>query len=238
MMPLPIGIVLIIIALLFLWRGKRRIATGTLLTAVIWLSLLSYGPFASMLLHRLESAYPPLLQAPKGMKYIYVLGGGHNSDSTLPITSQVDDDAIIRLDEAIRLYHQLDENVTIIVSGYSGYYSRIPHARMQYRLATALGVSPDRMIVIPDPRDTQEEAKAAKKLLKKRPFILVTSAFHMPRAMRWFKREGLRPIPAPAHHLTHSGETAYFEIFSPYALIMSTIFIHEEIGMLWQKIKG
>lgn len=238
LMPLPISVVMIVAGLIFLLRNKKRMAVGTLVTAVAWISLLSYEPFASSLLHRLEYAYPPLLKAPQDIKYIYVLGGGHNSDSTLPITSQLDDDAIIRLTEAIRLYHQLQEKPTLIVSGYSGYYSVIPHAQMQNRLAIALGVDPDKIISLPEPMDTQAEAKAAKKLFDNKPFILVTSAFHMARAMRWFKQEGVSPIPAPTHHFTNSEEVPYYGIFSVYALQMSTIFIHENIGILWQKIKS
>ena len=238
LMPLPISVMMIIAGLIFVLRGKKRMAAGTLFAAVAWLSLLSYAPFASSLLHRLESAYSPLLQVPQAMKYIYVLGSGHNSDSTLPITSQLNADAIVRLTEAIRLYHQLKEKPTLIVSGYSGYYSDIPHAKMQNRLAIALGIDPDKIISLPEPMDTQAEARAAKKLLGNTPFILVTSAFHMARAMRWFKQEGISPVPAPTHHLTNSAEVPYYGIFSIHALEMSTIFIHEKIGILWQRIKS
>ncbi len=238
LMPLPIGIGLAVLALVFLLKEKRRWAIGTLIAAITWLSLLSYAPIASMLLHRLEYTYPPLLKAPQGIRYIYVLGHGHNSDSTLPITSQLHDDAVIRLTEAIRFYHQLDEKPTIIVSGYSGYYSIVPHAQMQQKLAIALGVDPDKIVTRPKPVDTQEEAIAAKKLLKNQPFILITSAFHMTRAIRWFKQEGLNPIPAPTRHYTNAEEVPYYGIFSVHALKMSTIAIHEFIGMAWQKIKS
>ena len=238
LMPLPIGILLMILALYFLYRDKRRRAIGTLLAAIVWLTLLSYAPVANALLHRLEFTYPPLLKAPQNIEYIYVLGGGHNSDKTLPLTSQLQDDAIIRLAEAIRLYHQLHEKPKIIVSGYSGYYSIVPHAQMQNRLAVALGIAPDKIITISEPVDTQEEAKAAKKLLQNRPFILVTSAFHMRRAMQWFRLEGLNPVPAPTRHYTNAEEVPYYGIFSVHALKMSTIAIHESIGMVWQKIKS
>ncbi len=238
LMPIPLGMALILIALFFLVRNKKRKAIGILTAAFVWFSLLSYTPFANYMLYQFESAYPPLLQAPREVRYIYVLGGGHKSDNALPITSQVYDDAIIRLNEAIRLYHQLDEKATIIVSGYSGFYSDIPHANMQQKLAVALGINPENITLRPKPMDTQEEAKAAKELLRDKPFILVTSAFHMDRAMRWFRQEGLNPVPAPAHHFTSSNQTAYWGFFSSHALMMSTHAFHEALGVLWQKIKG
>ena len=238
LMPLPLGIGLMVLALILLLKRERRWAVGTLAGAIVWLSLFSYAPIANALLHPLESTYPPLLQAPKNIEYIYVLGGGHKSDDTLPLTSQVDDDALIRLDEAIRLYHQLNEKPEIIVSGYSGYYSDIPHAVMQKRLAVALGVDPEKIIMRSEPTDTEEEAAAAKNLIGDRPFILVTSAYHMARAMRWFRKEGLDPLPAPTHHLSSEKEIAWLDIFSPVALMNTTIYFHEKIGMLWQKIKS
>jgi uncharacterized SAM-binding protein YcdF (DUF218 family) len=238
LMPLSVTILLMAATLWFVHKGKKKWASGTLIVAIAWLTLLSYGPAAGYLMHRIESTYPPLLEAPQGIEYIYVLGAGHNSDPKLPITSQIGDDAVIRLNEAIRLYHQLDDKPILIVSGFSGYYSLIPHAQMQKRLAIALGVDPQKIVMRPKPVDTQEEAKAAKTLLEKRPFILVTSAYHMARAMRWFRQEGLDPIPAPTRHYTSSSETPYYDLFSIQALKLSTIYIHEKIGTLWQSIKS
>ena len=238
LMPIPLGMALILITLFFLVRNKKQKAIGALAAAFVWFSLFSYAPFANYLLHQFESTYPPLLQAPQEVKHIYILGGGHKSDNALPITSQVYDDAIIRLNEAIRLYHQLDEKATIIVSGYSGFYSDIPHANMQQKLAIALGINPENITLRPKPMDTQEEAKAAKELLRDKPFILVTSAFHMDRALRWFRQEGLNPVPAPAHHFTSLNQTAYWGFFNAHAIMMSTHSFHEALGILWQKIKG
>ena len=238
LMPLPVGLAILALALYFLVKDKKKKAFKLVVIVLAWYSILSYGPVAGYLMYQLESAYPPLLKAPKEAKYIYVLGGGHSSDPSLPITSQVNDDAVIRLDEAIRLYHQLDEAPMIILSGYSGYYSDIPHAIMQQRLAIALGVDPKKLILRPKPTDTEEEAMAAKKLIGDQKFILVTSAYHMKRAMGWFKREGLHPAPAPTHHFSSAKEIPYYSIFSAYAFMISSRFFHEELGILWQKIKS
>ena len=236
--PLALGMMLMLLALFFVRKDKMRKASMAITAAFLWFFLLSYAPVGNHLLHKFESAYPPLLQAPTDIQYIYVLGHGHSSDSKLPITSQLYDDAVIRLNEAIRLYQQLGEKAKIIVSGYSGFYSDIPHAVMQQKLAIALGVDPKKIILLPNPRDTQEEAKAAKKLLKNEPFVLITSAFHMERAMLWFKQEGLSPVPAPTRHQTGTDQVAYYGFFSAYALKLSTIAFHEALGVLWQKIKG
>ncbi len=238
LMPLPLGMSLIVLGLFFLYRNKLQKAKITFMVSIAWFFLFSYSPFVNTLLHTLESNYPTLHQAPKEIKYIYVLGGGHSTDKSLPITSQVNYSSVVRLNEGIRLYHQLGQKAKIIVSGYSGLYDDTPHAVMQKKLALALGVPTEHIILRPKPRDTQEEAIAAKKLLDNQPFILVTSASHMTRAINFFTQEGLSPIPAPTNHQASIKQLVYTDFFSSYALMKSRIIFHEVLGLVWQKLKS
>ena len=238
LMPLPLGVVFIVLAIILLYRNKLQKAKFVLLFTVAWFFLFSYSPFVDLLLKPLESTYATLHQAPKETKYIYVLGGGHATDESQPITSQVKGPSVVRLNEGIRLYRQLQGNAKLIVSGHSGSYDPISHAAMQEQLAMALGVPKEHIILRPEPRDTQEEAMAAKDLVGEEPFILVTSASHMARAMKFFNHEGLTPLPAPTNHLASIQHLNYTDFFSSEALMKSRIVFHEVIGMLWQKIKG
>ncbi len=238
LMPLPLGVALILLSLIFLYKNRLQKAKFTLVVSILWFFIFSYSPFVDTMLHKLESTYPTLHQAPKEVKYIYVLGGGHSTDESHPITSQVSEGSVVRLNEGIRLYHQLSNNAKIIVSGYSGLHDNTPHALMQEKLALALGISKEHIILHPKPRDTQEEAVAAKKLLNDKPFILVTSAYHMKRSIQWFEKEGLHPVPAPTNHLSSLKHPNYTDFFSSHALMESRIVFHEILGLLWQKLKG
>jgi len=237
-MPLPLGIIFGLIGLFYLSksktikRGKRWITFSFL-----WLFLFSYAPVSHILLFQIEKQYPTLHQVPKNVQYIYVLGNGHTTDETLPITSQLNNEAVVRLNEGIRLYHQTEGRAKLILSGYSGLFDPTPHALMQQKLALALGVPKKDIIVCPEPKDTEDEALAAKKIIAEKPFILVTSAYHMPRAFQWFKKENLHPIPAPTYHLASLKQQNYLDIFSIAALVRSTIAFHEYLGILWQTIK-
>jgi uncharacterized SAM-binding protein YcdF (DUF218 family) len=190
------------------------------------------------LLYAYETSYNTLKIAPKEVKYIYVLGGGHHSDNALPITSQVNASAVVRLNEGIRLFRQLKEKPILIVSGFSTLSDNTPHAILQEKLALSLGVPKEKLHLEPRVQDTQEEALAAKKYIKDAPFILVTSASHMPRAMRFFNHVGLHPIAAPTNHLAHVTHPNYFAFFSEGVLKKSKILWHELLGSLWQKLKG
>lgn len=237
-MPLPLGVALIVLGLFFLYRNRLIQAKVTLIFSAVWLFLISYSPVPDVLLYKLESKVPTLHTAPAHIKYIYVLGGGHHTDEDLPITSQVVETSVVRLAEGIRLYRQLNGKAKIIVSGYHGFYDETEHAVMQKRLATSLGIDEKDMILHLGTKDTEEEAQAGKKLLGSTPFILVTSASHMPRALKFFKHEGLHPIPAPTNHLANRKNPDYTDFFSATALKKSHILFHEYLGLLWQKLKG
>lgn len=237
-MPFTLGMLLFIIGLILLYRNKLVKAKIALTLSVVWLFLISYSPLVNSILYEYEAAYPTLKTAPKEIKYIYVLGGGHHTDDAHPITSQVHESTSIRLNEGIRLYHQLNEKPMIIVSGYSGLFDPTPGAIMQKRLALALGVKQENLHVEPTPRDTQEEAIAAKKYIGDAPFILVTSASHMKRALKFFKHKGLNPIPAPTNHLAHIKYPNYTDFFSAHAVRKANVVWHEILGLIWQKVKG
>ena len=236
-MPFPIFVLLFLAGLIFLYKKKYTLSKIVLTLGFVWLFLISYAPLVNRILYHYETAYPTLQTAPNNIQYIYVLGGGHHTDSSQPITSEVNEASVVRLNEAIRLYHQLNEQPTIIVSGYSGLYDPTSGARMQERLALALGVKKEKLHLEPTPKDTEDEAKAAKKYIADAPFIVVTSASHMKRALNFFHQKGLHPLPAPTNHLAHIQYTHYFDIFSVNTLRKANIVWHEILGLLWQKIK-
>ena len=237
LMPLPIGILLLFTSLFFLVRGATKKGKFLLLAGIAWLTLFSYDPVANLLLYPIENRYVALHQAPPETRYIYVLGCGHTTHAALPVTSQLDKEAVVRLAEGIRLYRQLHGKAIIILSGYSGLTDPTPHALMQQKLALALGVDPRHILLEPACKDTQEEAVAARKATRGKPLILVTSAYHMPRAMQWFEAAGLHPIPAPTYHQAHIAHPNYLNFFSVDALKHSTTVFHELLGMVWQKLK-
>jgi uncharacterized SAM-binding protein YcdF (DUF218 family) len=238
MMPFSLVMILIIIGLILLHKNQFVRAKIILSLSFVWLFLISYDPLVNRMLYDYENIYPTLQTPPKNIEYIYVLGNGHHTDNTHPITSQLSTTAVVRLTEGIRLYRELDKNPLIIVSGHSGLYDPTPHAVMQKILALSLGVKAQNLHLASSPRDTQEEALFPKNLLGNAPFILVTSASHMQRAIRFFRQEGLHPIPAPTNHLASINHPNYLGFFNVEALRRSHILWHEILGLLWQKIKG
>ncbi len=233
--PLSIGLIIAFIGVLALYGGRQRTAKFLLPFAFLWIALLSYGPISALLLNPLERQYPALLESPVGVDYILVLGNEHHTNKNLPITAQVSATAIVRLSEGIRHYQKLPGS-TLVLSGYAGLEDENSHALMQKRLAVALGVDGRDIKMLTSPKDTQEEAEAMKKLVGNTPFILVTSASHMPRAMQLFNDLGMHPVAAPTDY--HAQEkSSWLHMPRSDGLRSSGLAFHEYYGSIWNWIK-
>ncbi|MBN2249329.1 MAG: hypothetical protein JW682_03200, partial [Campylobacterales bacterium] len=102
LMPMPLGIMMLLIALWLLHHGKYRRAKQFLLGTIIWFGVVTHAHVSSLLLLPLESRYEKIRSIPAEVKYILLLGG----------------DKERRAWEAVRLYRKI-EGARIVTSGYS-----------------------------------------------------------------------------------------------------------------------
>jgi uncharacterized SAM-binding protein YcdF (DUF218 family) len=231
--PLGLVVTLLLLGLYLLHVKRYRVAKITFSLGLFLLLLFSYPPFANFLVQNLENQYQKF-DLKQDVKYIHVLGNGHNTDPSQPISSQISSGGTKRVLEGV-IIHKYMPNSKIIFTGYEG-DTNTTNAVMNAKLANALGVKYEDMIINGKPTDTKEEALFTKTLVGNKPFILVTSATHMPRAMMLFTSLGMHPIPAPTNYYK-SEFRGYLQVPKPVYFYMSSIAIHEYIGILWAKIK-
>ena len=235
----PALIYLLLFFSLILIILKKKWGKRLLVFTLVLFYLLSIMPVSNLLLRTLENKYPPLLVPPNNIKYVVVLGGGSiNRDTQLPSTSRLGSSSTARLLEAIRLFNQLDEAV-LITSGGNNKTNPIEELTcfQMKELAVLMGVEKKRIMLLCDARDTYEEAKNIQEVLGNKQFLLVTSAFHMPRAMFFLKKIGLDPIPAPSNFM---GQSKYNYSYSPLLpaadhFSHSSYTIKEYIGRIFYK---
>ena len=238
LMPLPLLLTFILIALIGYRYSRFRRSAGVLFCcSFITLILLSLNPIASRLSATLEYQYPSY----QGQRtdFIHVLGNGHSSNSQLPITSQLTAASLARTVEGVRIF-KLNPAAKIIFSGY-GAGDVNSNAWMNSRLAIALGVPESAIILLPKARNTVEEAIDSKEIVNDGKLVLVTSASHMPRAMRIFQQQGLNPISAPTAHISKSQQGPQpLTYYLPRAqfLAVSERVAHEWLGMVWLLLKN
>lgn len=238
LMPLSIGLTLFIIGLFYLLIQKQKKANFFMIVSFLWIALISYSPFSNSIIQPLESKYPSYLNIDKSIKHVLVLGSGHTNNENISEVSQLSKTALMRLSEGIRIYKQLDD-AKLILSGYEG-DEKTPNAIMMKKVAIKLGVKEENIITQEKAKDTQEEANYVEKTVNKSPFILVTSAAHMPRAIKIFEATWLNPIAAPTDYLSKNNGK-FLSVPKSSDLKKTESAMHEYIGILWhtiiQKIK-
>lgn len=198
-------------------------------------------------------AGPSLGQSP----LIVVLSGGASNDPELPVADRLNPNSVLRVVEAVEIYRSLASSTSatanasvasakeatvtprILLSGGPTMNS-VPEAIPMQRLAESLGIPPRAILMETKSDDTESEAKNVLPMAGHKPFILVTSAFHMPRSVALFRHLGMRPIPAPANYLGRrtTKPFALSVLPSTGALENSEVAWHEELGMLWERLRG
>lgn len=240
-LPLPISLILLLIGLIFLIAHFRKVAITLILLGLICLFVFSLPFIPEYLLSQLESQYQPLIIAPGDVHRIVVLGGGVRAHNHYPPNTQLNSASLSRLIEGIRLYRQLQtqKNETeLILSGGRVFNAPSEAGRMQ-NVAVMLGVLKQDVHIEEGSKNTYQEAIYLQPKLKKEPFILVTSAVHMPRAMQIFTQLGMHPIPAPTQYISKNYHPI-FRYFIPKALNLAyaDIAIHEYLGMFYNQLKN
>lgn len=237
----PFGIVVVVLlAGILVWaRGYRRLAFAIMIGCVGWLIFASMPIVALLLIQPLELragpyADPPTLRQ-KGVRYIVVLAGGSLDPRLSPADRQ--GAGIFRFMEGYRLWQQLPES-QLVLSGQGYPPGRTPKALME-ELPRALGIPKERLHLENRAWDTEDEAALLSQIASGYPFVLVTSAYHMPRAIQHFKRVGADPIPAPCE-FTSTDYSMFYDRFvpSPVALKLTHLAVHEYLGLAWLFIKN
>lgn len=231
--PLVLAVVVMVLGWLARGFGRRRLAIGLCVSAAALIYLPATPLMATALLAPLERSYPPLRVEPElEIRHVVVLGSYYAPREGLPITATLGADGLARIVEGVRLARMYPE-AKLVVSGGSA-AGHMPSALGYARLAQELGIDSARLVVIDSPRNTAEEAVAIARALGSSTFVLVTSASHMPRAMRLMTFAGARPLAAPtAHRADLSGIWRWRALLpAAGALRGSELALHEYVGLL------
>ena len=249
LMPLPFSLGLIIVGVL-VWRftQRRRLARGLVAGGLFWLMLLSNEGVGTWLVRGLEQRFPSIPELPSATplpaalarcEVIVVLGGGHNYVPGWSPNNELSASALSRIVEAVRMAHRMP-GARIIVSGPPDPNGGPTHARVLADTAAALGVARERITEIATARDTEDEAAAVRVLAKGAPVALVTSAWHLPRAMALCRRQGLDLLACPCDYSARTTTLRPKDFFrwNVGGLERSTKAFYEWIGLTWVRLRG
>ncbi len=106
----------------------------------------------------------------------------------------------------------------------------------------AVGIAPERIVLEEHSRTTHENSVFLARMLPPKPgdrYVLVTSAFHMPRSVGTFRRIGFDVIPWPVDYRTR-GRGDFWEGFGsiPSGLERLDLAFKEWLGLLAYRLSG
>lgn len=204
-----IGLVGLGLVILAVTRWRK---TGVLFawTGILGLTVCGFSPAANWLILPLEERFPRPANV-SGFDGIIVLGGavdtivtGGRGDTALTTSGE-------RITIAARLAAQLPQ-ADLVHTGGKGVIvsSQATEAEGAARLFEDFGIPAERIILEDASRNTWENAVLTKDLVKPEPgqtWLLVTSAYHMPRSMGVFEKAGWTGLTAyPVDYRTRGAE--------------------------------
>lgn len=244
--PLTWTLVLLVLAGLALWRGRRKPLYACLGAAFLVTYGLSLPPVTRILAGPLERQYPTparLERAPAAAPYdaVVVISGGVRRQGGLRPDNQLGSASLQRLLCGRDLMVQGLAPVLVLSGGNEDPFAdREPEAAIMARWLRTIGPPPGDIETESRSRTTYENAVETRKLLGARARIaLVTSALHMPRAIALFKQQGFQAAAFPCGHLVGPPESGIREYLPDVGYLNdSSRAINEWVGLWLYQLAG
>ena len=232
----PGTLLLLVLALAWLLQPRRPAASRWLLgLAVFSLLLLAVAPVSNWVLLPLEERFPADPE-PAHVDGIIVLGGAiEGAGGRVFLNEQAQ--RVTALVALARRYPQ----ARLVYSGGSGSVvdDGVREADLALPLLTSLGVDPARLLLERESRNTWENALYSQRLAQPRAgetWLLVTSAWHMPRSVGCFRGVHWPVVAYPVSYKGHRRSWGEFEIAQQLQTLREGI--KEWIGLVSYRILG
>jgi uncharacterized SAM-binding protein YcdF (DUF218 family) len=232
-----------LLGLLLLCTRFQRVASWLVVTSIALLALSGFSPLGNMLMLPLEQRFPPWDASQGPPDGIVVLGGAILPDISMARGAVALNDAAERITATAELARRYP-NARIIFSG--GTSSLIFDAPLEAPVAVkefeALGIAPDRITAEEQSRNTIENAVFSRLIADPKlgeRWLLVTSAFHMPRAVAVFRAADFAVEAFPVDWRTRGPIDATTPFASVTAgLAMTDLAMHEWVGLVAYRLSG
>jgi uncharacterized SAM-binding protein YcdF (DUF218 family) len=229
-----------------LCRGRRgRFGRALALTAILILLAAATLPTGMLLIAPLEDRFPTPpadLQPPRG---IIVLGGAIDDITSAARDQTIFDEGGERITEAVILAKRYPEARVVYTGGTASLApgASSTEALRARELMTQMGIPAERITIEDKSRNTDENARFTAAIVDPEPsqrWIIVTSAFHMPRAMGVFEKAGFQPIAYPVSFYTPGRwpDDLRLNFWPARNLRICELALHEWIGLAAYRLSG
>lgn len=188
-------------------------------SAAALMLLAGLSPLAYWIMRPLEERFPAFADDGKPIDGIIVLGGTFDTGPTLAhhqMALNETGERIVALGDLARRY----PNARIVYSGGGSEFARdyTPEATLLEQTIGELGLPPERVSYERASLNTAQNASESKALAQPKAgetWLLVTSAFHMPRAVGAFRAAGFDVVPYPVDYRTAGAAS----LTTPFAFV-------------------
>ena len=239
---LNFALILLAISLMATLIGWRRSAVVAAVFSFLVLALSAWTSAGALLLNPLEERFPRPPDTTE-VAGIVVLGGGFEGAINLVRGGYDLNSGGDRFVETAVLALRYPQ-AKVVISGGSGalILEGEGDADTAPRMLEALGVARDRLILENRSRNTYENAVFTRELVRPQlgeTWLLVTSAFHMPRSMALFRKADFALVPWPVDYRTSGEEgVGLFRDNAADSIQNTTLAIREWIGLLAYWLSG
>lgn len=222
--------------------GWRLPARGFLAVLLLYGGAILLTPLPELSLRTLENRFPVPTVAAGDIAGIIVLGGATSDGAVAAARGQPSlNGAAERLTTAMAL-HRAMPALPFVVSGFSGRLNPRGwnEAEITARLFEQQGIDLAGVRFEAESRNTAENARLTREMVGEgaaKPWLLITSAAHMPRAVAAFRAEGLEVLAYPVDYGTEPANLQWpRDISSSLSLAASAL--HEWLGLLAYYVSG
>ena len=171
---------------------------------------------------------------------IVVLSGMVRTIQTNEVSSYEFSESVDRIFAGIDLFKENKASSLILTRGTVPWSVGKPEGEYLRDVAIKYGVPRKNILLTENVQNTDQEAKSVKKILTidAPKVILVTSAFHMPRAQKVFEAVGIRIVPFPVDFRNASSKLTFMHFMPSARSIWETsFFVKEMIGRTYYNLK-
>jgi uncharacterized SAM-binding protein YcdF (DUF218 family) len=242
LLPSNLLIIAGFIGIALLMTRFRRAGLRLTIASLILLVLFGFSPLGGMLGHALESRFPPWDASRGAPDGIVVLGGGIATELSIDYDEPVLTSAGGRHTAVAKLARAYPYARIVYANGDASLSPTGQNdAKYFYSLADSFGISRDRVMVESKSRNTFENALFSKELAKPKPgerWLLVTSAYHMPRAIGCFRQAGFPVEAYPAVWTTRPDGSFVLPTSLGKGLYELDLAVHEWVGLIAYWLTG
>ena len=202
LMPSNLMIGVGIVGLMFLFSSLAALGRKLVVASVLLMAICGFSPIGNWLLYPLEARFPQWKETGRAPDGIIVLGGAIDPNMSAlhgVVVFGASVDRIVAAAALVRRY----PTARVVFSGGNANLIRNDDSReadLSVSFFESFGISRDRMILERRSRNTYENAEFVKAMVSPKRgerWILVTSAYHMPRSIGIFRKVGFEVEPYP-----------------------------------------